>query len=56
MNRTCFNDCQAPVVTTFQGAPVCEECFEHYMGYDKETKAHEREYIMSDESTDLRGF
>jgi len=55
MKKTCFNDCSAPVVTKINGAWVCEQCADHYMGWDKEP-AEKPEYITSDVATDLRGF
>ena len=51
----CFNDCKAPVVAKISGVPVCEECFNHYMGYDK-PQPEKPEYVTSDVATDLRGF
>lgn len=36
MNKpVCFNDCKAPVVATVSGAPICQSCFDHYLGLDK---------------------
>lgn len=51
----CFNNCKAPVVTKISGSPVCEDCFNRYMGYDQ-PQLEKAEYIMSDVAVDLRGF
>lgn len=52
MKPTCWNNCKAPVATTISGRPVCADCFDHYMGYDKPAKA-KPEYIPADVAVDL---
>ena len=50
----CWNACKARVVTTVSGAPVCQECFDHYMGFDK-PQCEKPEYITANVAVDLCG-